>query len=838
MGLDEYRRKRDFTRTREPRGAASQRAPDAPGQFVVQQHAARRMHYDFRLELDGVLKSWAVPKGPSLVPGDRRMAVETEDHPLDYATFEGVIPKGEYGGGTVVVWDRGTWHPIGDPHAGLAAGKLDFELAGEKLRGAWHMVRLAPRSEDRGKTSWLLMKRSDAHARPATAGSITAAAPRSVLSGRTLEEVARDADRVWSSTTGERDAPAIPRPGDPSAVPGARRAALPRRIAPQLATLADAAPDGDEWLHEIKFDGYRLLCRLEEGEAQLVTRAGNDWTDRFPGLARAVAALPVESALFDGEAVVLDAHGRSDFQQMQGALGQDRPDLVLYAFDLLWLDGWDLREAPLVERKRLLRWLLARAPDRSPLRYSDHVRGRGPDFHAEACRNHLEGIVAKRADAPYRSLRTRAWLKVKCSRRQEFAVVGFTDPAGSRVGFGALLLGAKDAEGRLRYCGRVGTGFDDKTLASLHAALAGDEIAKPPVVGAPRARGLHWVTPRLVAEVSFTEWTRDGVIRHPSFLGLRADKRPDEVTIEVADPPPPAAAPVIRAEVAGVRLSNPDRVYWPELGITKSELAQYYERVADRMLPGIAERPLTLRRCPEGWEGECFYQKHATESVPASVPRVDIEPGKEPYTMVRDLASLVALVQIATLEFHVWGARADRLDRPDILVFDLDPDAAVPWRRLADTALVLRAFLGELGLVPFVRGTGGKGLHVVVPIERRATWDEAKRFTHAVALALVREAPRHFTAQLSKARRAGKIFIDYLRNDAEATAIASYSTRSRAGAPVAMPLFWEELGAAEGPPQWSLREAPARLNDADPWAEFDASRRLLSRATLRRLGVE
>jgi bifunctional non-homologous end joining protein LigD len=855
VGLDEYDRKRNFRRTPEPRGKNRKRATARGGasaapparQFVVQQHAARRLHWDFRLELDGVLKSWAIPKGPSLVAGERRMAAQTEDHPLEYAGFEGVIPKGEYGGGTVVVWDRGLWQPIGDPQRGLAQGKLDFTLAGEKLRGRWHLVRLRPRDGDRGRASWLLIKGRDAEARPATAGAVVATERASVLTGREIDAVAREADRTWSSRSGERGGRRVAPPGDPSAVPGARRAPLPVRAELQLATLVDEPPAGSEWLHEIKLDGYRLLCRTERGKARLLTRNGLDWTDRFPGLASALRALPAKTALLDGEAVVLDSQGKSSFQALQGALGRERAavDVHLVLFDCLYLDGRDVRAAPLLERKQLLRALLARVPGDGLLRFSDHVIGRGEEFFSAACASGVEGIVSKRVGAPYRAGRSRAWLKVKCSQRQELVIVGFTEPGGSRVGLGALLLGAHDAKGALRYCGKVGTGFDAATLKALRAKLHPLERRRPALSDPPRMRGVHWVAPQLVAEVSFSEWTRDGRIRHPVFLGLREDKPASDVRLEKPEAAPdsaPAGNPTRasagpRNVVAGVSLSNPDRVYFPDLGITKRELAAYYEAVAERALPGLAQRPLSLFRCPQGIEGECFYQKHANPSVPEAVARVRVRGDKEPYAMVTDLASLVSLVQIGALELHVWGARADRLDRPDLVVFDLDPDPAVPFARVVETARALRSYLADLGLVAFARVTGGKGVHVVVPLVRRSGWDEVRDFSKGVALELVRLAPGQFTARMSKARRVGKIFIDWVRNTPEATAIASYSPRARPGAPVALPLAWEELEALEAPLRESVREVPRRLQDPDPWADFEASRRPLTRAALRQVGV-
>jgi bifunctional non-homologous end joining protein LigD len=503
------------------------------------------------------------------------------------------------------------------------------------------------------------------------------------------------------------------------------------------------------------------------------------------------------------------------------------------AFDCLYLDGRDVRAAPLLERKQLLRALIARAPAGGLVRFSEHVVGQGTEFFAAACERGVEGVIAKRADAPYQSGRSRAWLKIRCSKRQEFAIVGFTEPAGSRTGLGALLLGAADEKGALRYCGKVGTGFDQATLRSLRAKLAPLERKRSALADPPRLRGVHWVAPRLVAEVSFTEWTRDRRIRHPVYLGLREDKRAAEVRIEQ---PQPVARSAPANAVAGVTLSNPDRIYFPDSGITKRDLAEYYEAVAERALPGLAGRPLTLLRCPEGIEGECFYQKHANQSVPDAVARVRVDRGESPYAMVNDLAGIVSLVQIGVLELHVWGARADRLDRPDLCVFDIDPDASVPWARVVETASALRAHLGELELAAFARVTGGKGVHVVVPLVRRAGWDELRAFARGVAQAFARVAPDQFTAVMSKAKRKGKIYIDWVRNTREATAIACYSTRARPGAPIAIPVTWDELEASSAPILESVREVLRRMADPDPWADFEAARRPLTRAALARVG--
>jgi len=860
MGLGTYRDKRDFARTPEPAGGRV-RARRGGLVYLVQKHAARRLHYDFRLEWEGVLKSWAVPKGPPLVPGAKALAMQTEDHPLEYAAFEGVIPKGQYGGGTVMLWDRGTWEPEGDAAKGLAAGKLTFAISGERLRGKWSLVRMRVRQgsgrRDTGR-EWLLIKRSDAER-----SSTGAAEPeRSVVSGRTMEEIAAAGDRVWT-TEGEQ------RTGDQAAefasavaqTAGARPAAVPRDLTPQLATLVAAAPDGADWLHEIKYDGYRLLARKQGARVRLLSRSGQDWTAAFPRVARALARLPVAEAVLDGEVVVLTADGRTDFQALQNSMRRREAAHVLFAFDLPFAAGHDLRAVPLVERKALLARLLAAAygagEDADVVRFSEHVRGQGAAFHASACRHGLEGIVSKRADAPYASRRTRTWVKVKCAQRQEFVVVGWTEPEGTRAHFGALLL-AHQAAGGLRYCGRVGTGFTQASLAAVASRLRGQETESPPVVDPPRgaaARGVHWVRPVLVAEVAFQEWTADGVLRHPTFHGLRDDKPAARVRREApvatedggrtairqsspapaksAAKSPARAAAGDRDSVAGVRLTHPDRVLYPELGLTKRQLAEYCAAVADHALPHVVDRPLTLVRCPSGRQAQCFYQKHTTASLPPAVRSVEIQErgGKASYVAVHDLTGLVSLVQIGVLEWHPWGCRSDRPDRPDRMVFDLDPHDRVAWADVVATAHVLRERLERLGFASFVRTTGGKGLHVVVPIERRATWDEVKEFARDLVTAFARAAPDRYVTTASKAERTGRIFLDYLRNARGATAVAAYSPRARPGAPVATPLRWDELTARLRPAEFSVPSMPSRLAalPEDPWAGFFTTRQALTK---------
>jgi len=831
---------------------------------VIQKHDASRLHYDLRLELGGTLKSWAVPNGPSLDPAVKSLAVHVEDHPLDYAGFEGVIPEGQYGGGTVMVWDQGSWQPEGDPAKAYRSGKLKFTLKGQKLHGSWALVRMGGAAGEDGK-NWLLIKHRDAEAKSAKNYDVLKKEPLSVLSGRDLEEIAADGDRVWSgakaATSRGRKGHARSKPvakrarrtgrralvvgGDVAELPGARRRPQPMHFKPQLATLADVAPRGPQWLHELKFDGYRILAHKRGKRVRLITRNDKDWTHRFGAVARAVGGLPVEQAIFDGEVVALDDRGRSNFQQLQNVLKQgDEQSLAYYLFDLPQCDGYDLTATPLGQRKQLLkRIVLARhSANDGVLRFSDHIDGEGDTVVAQACKQGMEGIVCKRADSPYQQARSRDWLKVKCSKRQEFVIGGYTRPTGSRVGFGALLLGYHD-KGRLRYCGRVGTGFNDDSLRELTPRLKSLRTKAPPFeTGLTTAtrRGATWVRPDLVCEVEFTEWTSDGRLRHPSFQGLREDKPPSQITREEAAMRRGAQA---KGEndtvVAGVRITHPERVVYPEQGVTKLDLAKYYDGIAERMLPHVADRPLTLVRCPAGARGQCFYQKHLAESAPDSVHGVMIteKTGRQQYVTVDDAAGLVSLVQMGVLEIHPWGARADKIEVPDRLVFDFDPGDGVAWPGVVGAAGHCRDRLAELGLESFLRTSGGKGLHVVVPLARRGDWEQLKTFAKAFADDMVGRAPDRYIATMSKAKRRGKIFVDYLRNQRGATAIATFSTRARPGAPVATPLAWSELSDKLRPNQFTVANLPARLakQKTDPWADFFSVRQSITRAMVREL---
>lgn len=804
--LEAYRAKRDFAKTPEPAPDGEEREQGRT--FVVQQHDARRMHWDFRLEHDGALLSWAVPKGPSLDPRERRLAVRTEDHPIAYGGFEGLIPKGEYGGGAVLLWDRGTWVSEGDPSKALEKGHLRFELEGERMHGRWNLVRTGDGDQ------WLLIKGKDAYARSGDGDRLVRGQRPSVASGRTLEAIAREPDRVWRSNTDTE-------PLDPSALDGAEAAAMPRTMSPTLATLVKTPPKGDEWLHEIKLDGYRLLARVDGGEACLFTRRGNDWTSKLPSLARALGALPLECAWLDGEIVVMDAQGKSDFGALQAALAARKDASIRYiAFDLLHLDGYDLCAAALSARKALLRTLLARSG--SPMvRFGDHVRGEGQRFYEEVCRLGLEGMVSKRAGRPYASRRTNDWRKIKCSTREKAVVIGFTEPSGSREGFGALLL-AQPEDGALVYVGKVGTGFDERTLRALHTRLRPLELDRPPIEGVPRevaTRRTHWVKPALTVEVTFAERSKAGRLRHPSFVGLCEERAPASTPAKGKN-----ARGVVRASVAGVALSNPERIYFPDAGLTKRELAEYYASVADFALPHLVRRPLTLVRCPDGVGASCFFMQHAFRGMPRAIHRVRVkdEKGAADHVYVRDLAGLVTLVQFGALELHTWSARHPDLETPDQLVFDLDPGSGVTWAQIVEGALAVRSRLAELGLPSFVKTTGGSGLHVVAPIAPTLPWKTTKAFAHALARELARQDAARFVATVTKSKRKGKIYIDYVRNTRGATAVAPYSTRARGAAPVSTPLTWEELEAGVDPARFDVRTVPKRMGQLarDPWEGF------------------
>ncbi len=814
-----YAAKRRFSETPEPAPGRSSEAGRSRPLFVVQKHHARRLHWDFRLQHGDVLWSWAVPKGPAMTAGLKRLAVRTEDHPLSYATFEGTIPEGNYGAGVVERWDGGLWEPVDDAEAGLAQGELKFRLFGERLQGGFVLVRLKPRPRERGE-NWLLIKEREGGERKAKTPSPDAA-------------------------------PALPR--------AARRAALPSRPKPQLATAVEVPPTGAEWLHEIKFDGYRLLAVSTGTATRLLTRSGLDWTAKLPRLAASVTALG-RKLVFDGELVALDESGLSRFGTLQQRIADGRPEGLAYkVFDLLHVDGHSLASCRLDERKRVLKSVLPRS---GPLHFSDHLEADAEAARREACALGLEGIISKRADAPSTAGRTQTWLKLKCVGRDEFVVVGWTPPAGSRVGLGALHLAYNDPERRLRYAGGVGTGFDDAALQRLAAALRKTRATRPKdlVVDGPQPeQKIRWVDPRLVVEIRYGGWTEAGRLRHAVFLGERLDKETSEVvmtppatatsrtgarTSRAASPaakqPKAAASSFIVARaprgretrIEGVRMTHPNRVLWP--GITKQDLARYWLAVADRALPELAGRPLAMTRFPEGIDGESFFQKHAMPGQPRQIRAAKTK--GDPYLAIDDASGLVACAQLSAIELHAWGATEADPDRPDRLVFDLDPGEGVAFKEVVAAAQHLRKHLAALKLEPFCRTTGGKGLHLVVPLAPDAEWERAKHFARMFATTLVDAEPERFVATVSKAKRKGRILIDWLRNGRGATAIASYSPRGRPGATVATPLAWREVTARLDPQRFTIETVPARIaaQRKDPWAGFEAARTKLPKDRRRR----
>ncbi|CAD6515598.1 DNA ligase [Paraburkholderia kirstenboschensis] len=1019
--LDLYNRKRRFDETPEPAGAKATRkrgarnaarpGPDEGLSYVIQEHHARRLHYDFRLELNGTLLSWAVPKGPCLDPSVKRLAVHVEDHPVEYGSFEGEIPPGNYGAGTVIVWDRGTWEPVGgaaEAARAYQAGKLKFHLHGEKLRGGWTLVRSHMRG-NADKEQWLLIKERDDEARPESEYDVLAEQPGSVLGAtparngkagkQTSKQTDKQSDKRPDKQVAAKKGKAAPVRGDPKrpdivatrsseslrelaaspAIEGAVAAKLPATLKPQLATLVDAAPPGDDWSYEIKFDGYRVLARIDANakgrNVQVFTRAGNDWTAKFGKQVKAFEQLGLESAWLDGEAVVLDENGVPNFQALQNAFDSNRPqDMVVYLFDVPFLNGYDLRGVPLQQRRAILRALLEPVDD-SVLRFSNDFEFSAEDLLKSACDMALEGIIGKRRDSGYMSGRSATWIKLKCRRRQEFVIGGYSEPSGSRAAFGALLLGVHDSKGKLQYAGRVGTGFDAALLRSVKKELDAHETKRMPFASPPRERSrtpVHWVEPVLVAECNFAEWTSDGIVRQASFVSLRSDKparqivkeaprKGDDVQrqtdIEVESDTAPkkrsgrraaaetdgdvqtsgaskrrsagkatgeeatgmrmekgagkgtsngtekgaeavaktgakstakvtaktaakstaktggettatttaAAKPASKtaktttlkgetadtksaaprptksaspAEVAGVRVSHPDRVIDKSTGARKIDLVHYYESVAQWMLPHVADRPVSLVRAPEDIGGELFFQKHSQKlSIPNITQHPGLDPGHPPLITVESVKALVGAAQMGTIEFHTWNGVASNIEKPDRVVFDLDPDPSLGWDRMIEAAQLTRSLLYELGLTSFCKTSGGKGFHVVVPLSKHAGWDEVKEFSQAVAQHMASTLPKYFSAKMGAQNRKQKIFVDYLRNNRGSSTVAAFSARARPGLGVSVPLAWDEVAATTGGDQWNIENLHERLANLknDPWADYSKTRQRITAAMRKRL---
>ncbi|MGQ3319986.1 DNA ligase D [Pseudomonas brassicacearum] len=861
--LDDYNRMRNFAATPEPAAKRSRKSAKTAHalQFCIQKHDASRLHYDFRLELDGALKSWAVPKGPSLDPKAKRLAVHVEDHPLDYATFEGNIPEGHYGAGDVIVWDRGVWIPQDDPHEAYEKGRLKFELQGEKLSGLWNLVRThMPGKQEQ----WFLIKHQDQAARPESEYDVVQAEPNSVLSDRTL--VPKRRGKAAAAKAVKQPEKAVqaksPRGAAKTTLSGAVAGPLPDTLKPELATLVESAPDG-EWLYEIKFDGYRVMARIEHGDVRLLTRNGHDWTHKLPRQAEALAELGLESAWLDGEMVVANDQGVPDFQALQNAFeAGSSGKIAYYLFDMPYLNGMDLRKVPVQERRTALAAVLE--PNESPLlRFSDAFEETPEALLNSACQMQMEGLIGKRIGSAYVSRRSNDWIKLKCKNRQEFVVVGFSDPKGARSAFGALLLGLHDADsGQLRYAGKVGTGFNETTLKSIYQQLLPLETKKAAVVNPPsgyEAKGVHWLEPTLLAEVAFAEMTKDGSVRHAVFHGLRNDKPAKDITQELAKPvkktaaakktkakDEPGATPAKTKSKAKapaldgkVRITHPERVIDASSGTTKLQLAEYYASVAEFILPELADRPVALVRAPDGIAGELFFQKNAERLAIPGITSLDKALTGQPVMIINNAEALIGAVQMSTVELHTWNATSVDLDKPDRFVLDLDPDPALPWKSMVEATQLTLSVLDELGLKAFLKTSGGKGIHVVVPLTRKLGWDEVKGFSHAIVSHMAKLLPDRFSAVSGPKNRVGRIFIDYLRNGLGATTICAYAARTREGLPVSVPVFREEVAELKGANLWNVHNVHERLAEVghEPWAGLKRTRQSITAEMRRRIGM-
>ncbi|WP_039918661.1 DNA ligase D [Cellvibrio mixtus] len=913
--LREYHRKRNFDVTTEPRGEdlhGKKKSPAHALQFVIQKHDARRLHYDFRLEMNGTLLSWAIPKGPSLDPKDKRLAVHVEDHPLDYASFEGHIPEGHYGGGDVIVWDRGVWEPEGNPAASYKAGKLKFTLIGEKLTGGWTLVRTNLRGSG-DKEQWLLIKERDESARAAEDYDVVVELPQSVVSGALIDPEKRKKNKASvtqktaTKTTAKTGANASSENAKKKASAHSAKSAanavnaispakkttkeitLPEMIAPELATLVSEPPAGD-WLYEIKFDGYRILSRIENGEVKLITRNGNDWTERMPLQAKAIAELGLTDSWLDGEVVVLNDDGIPDFQKLQRAFEIGRSQQILYyLFDAPFLNGVDMRERPVEERRAALQKIIP-GKAKNPLRFSAAFLADHRNIVESACSMSLEGVIGKRAGSPYLSRRSPDWIKLKCRLRQEFVIIGYTKPQGSRTGFGALLLGvyAQPKSSELLYAGRVGTGFNDASLKQCHKKLTALETTSSPLttpLSGALARGVHWVKPTLVCEVEFAEWTGDNILRQAAFIAMRTDKPAREIIREHAIKPPvaphdentksPKAKSVkagadnlagipiktlhgktttakntgvkngrgktTSATVADIKITHPERIIDSESGATKLELAQFYEYIAPWLLPHIQDRPVSLLRAPQGVGGEQFFQKHAEHMAIPHMHHLDpsLDPGHARLMQIDTPQALVGAAQMGTIELHTWGSTSEDIETPERIIFDLDPDPVLPWRSITEAATLTLAVLDELKLDAFLKTSGGKGLHIVVPLARKFSWDYVKEFSKALSQFMAKQIPDRFVAKMGPQNRVGKLFIDYLRNQRGASTVCAYSVRARPGLPVSVPITRDEIKKLKGPAQWHIGNLAARLEKlkADPWKGY-TNQQELTAAMWKKLGAK
>ena len=781
MSLMDYNRKRNFAKTPEPKGKINTK-PKTKAKYVVQKHEASHLHYDFRLELNGTLKSWAVPKGPSLNPTIKRLAVHVEDHPLEYANFEGVIPKGEYGGGTVMLWDNGYWECLNqDPISAYKKGHLHFIIHGTKLQGEWQLIQLK-----NDLKNWLLVKSKDQYS---SARNDITKKSKSVTSARTLLQIARQVKLFPKKTVAKQTLKKI--------------LTLPKNLKPQLAMLAKSMPQGSDWLYEIKFDGYRLLCYKTQGQVTLFTRNQQDWTAKFPHLVKELSRLPVDDCILDGEVVALTNAGKSSFQALQQAIKLDNTqELHYFMFDLLFANGKDFRDKPLWQRKQKLASFFKKNIPKH-LHYSEHFVAEGEQAFENACSMGLEGLIAKKINSFYYSKRTSDWLKIKCVQQAEFFVIGYTEPQSQHLG--ALLLGYYNEQYQLVYCGKVGTGFNQQQLKEIKLTLKSLTVNNLKVIHKPKLKSVRWVTPKYLAKINYTEWTNDGHLRHPSFQGWRIN--PQEFNI-------------INNFTA---LSHPDKILYPQAQIKKLDLAEYYACISELLLTYSANKPLSLVRCPQGVDKTCFFQKHLSQAK-NTLPTVDIKDksGRADYCYIENAEHLLYLVQLGVVEIHSWNCNVKDTAHPDMMVFDIDPAPEVSYRKVVDTAFLIRDRLAELKLKSFVKTTGGKGLHVVVPVTPKYSWEDIKNFSHAFVEILVELHPKLYVSKASKELRKGKIFIDYLRNQHGATSIIPYSTRRSETATLAIPLSWEELSVKLKSNYFTLHNIQQRLHklDHDPWEGF------------------
>lgn len=827
--LKSYSEKRNFAVTSEPKGIRGKSRKALS--FVIQKHWASRLHYDFRLEWDGVMLSWAVPRGPSLDPKEKRMAVHVEDHPVSYASFEGSIPKGEYGAGNVIVWDNGTWEPIGNPTEAMTAGKLIFKLHGQKLAGLWELVNIS--KDDSKKDQWILFKKRDEWAVPKESYDVISALPDSVIAQPLgLLEARKPAPAVNSASPITRT---------PADLAGAAECPLPEKMSPQLATLTKGSPPPGEWSYEIKFDGYRIMARLEHGNVKLFTRGGHDWTAKMKGLARGLAELEINSAWLDGEVVVLDESGKPNFNNLQNAFdAKNDASLTYFLFDVPFFEGYDLTKVPLHARRELLKAILNRKA-LPQIQFSEDFSADANSLVQSACALGLEGIIAKRRDSPYVSARTGLWLKLKCNERQEFVILGYTDRAGAKGEVGGLLLGYYHHD-TLHYAGNVGTGWNSKVGSALHEKLSkirSDSASVDPITIKPgrwsrrNAEAINWVRPSVVAEVSFAEWTPDGHVRHAVFQGLRSDKPASRVVRETPVEQSTRTRETDDGRIGLGKISNPDRVIDASTGITKLALVRYYESVAEWMIPHLRGRPVSLVRAPNGVEGQQFFQKHDDAKSIPGLSELDpgLWPGHPALLEVNTPQALVNAAQMNVVEFHPWNSTSKRLEKPDRIIFDLDPGQGVAWALMPESAILIRALLNELGLASWVKTSGGKGLHVVVPIAPRLSFDIVKAFSQAVVQHLAATIPSRFVSKSGPSNRMGKIFVDYLRNGFGQTTAAAFSARARAGLGVSMPIDWEQLSELKSGAQWSIVTAREYLSfqKVDPWISFWSSQPTLSK---------